>query len=173
MNQLSLHPSLKHCAEFGGELLRGVRKSARPISTRLAMHTTLRANGVGSSFLLPRNATLIRQAIRTLSKRHCVLVYESSVNSNHIHLLTRSRTREGYRFFLRALSGIIAMRLSGAKKGSGLTQKFWAHRPWSRIVQWGWAFKIACDYVIRNQKESIGMIAYVPRRSLRKYPLTG
>ena len=170
MKQLTLHPGLRNSPEFGGDLLKGVRKLARPISTKLSMHTTMRASGVGSSFLLTKNARVIRQAIGTLSKRHGVRVYESSVNSNHLHLLTRSRTREGYRSFLRALSGIIAMRLSGAKKGAALIKKFWASRPWSRIVSWGRAFKIACEYVIRNQMESTGQIAYVPRGKPRFLP---
>ena len=173
MKQLSLHPSLKHCPEFGGDLLKGVRKSTRPISIKNSMHTTLRANEVGSSFLLPRNIRLIRQAISSLSNLYGVRVYESSINSNHLHLLTKTRTREGYRSFLRTLSGTLAMQLTGAKKGAKLIRKFWAHRPWSRIVQWWRAFKIALNYVIRNQMESTGQIAYVPRNRLRKFPPTG
>ena len=41
VNQLSLHPSLKHCDEFGGELLRGAKIG----SAYFNKTTTLRANG--------------------------------------------------------------------------------------------------------------------------------
>ena len=167
MRQMLLHPSLKEARSFGGELLKGHRKSARPVATRLAMHTTLRSeHAVGMlSFLMPNNARFIRALLKTFSCRFGICVYESSINSNHIHLLTRAKSREGYKSFLRVLSGAIAMKLTGARKGTALAKKFWAGRPWSRIVAWGRAFFVAKKYVIQNRFESCGIIAYIPRKN--------
>ncbi len=155
---------MKLQSQFGGELLIGKRKVARPISTKHAMHTTLRSE-THRSFLLPKNAAVIRNCLVLNAKKFGIQIYEYSINSNHIHLLTRARSRHGFKAFLKALSGMIAMKLSGSKKGRSLKSRFWALRPWSRIVVWGRAFINAKNYVIRNQLESTGIIRYTPRKS--------
>ena len=166
MKQMVLHPSLKLDLRYGGDLLLGKRKTARPISTKYAMHTTLRSDEAKGrlSFLLPKNSRLIRHLVATLPTQYGVRVYELSINGNHLHLLTRAMSRKGFKSFLRVLAGMIAMKLTGAKKGNGLLKRFWASRPWSRIVAgWGRAFTIVRSYVLQNQREAHGIIAYAPR----------
>ncbi len=160
-----LHSSLKQKSYFGGELLIGKRKTVRPVSTKYSMHTTMhssQARGV-YSFLLPKNTRVIRETIFMVANRFGIQVYDFSINSNHLHLLTRARTRHGYQAFLRVLSATIVMKLTGGRKGNELTKSFWDVRPWSRIVAWGKAFFTVKNYVIRNQLESLGRIAYQPR----------
>ncbi len=165
MHQMLLHPSLKEVRQFGGDLLKRKRKSARPIATKRAMHTTLRSEWAKGphSFLMAHNAAFIRAKFKALSNQFGICIYESSINSNHLHLLTRAKSREGYKSFLRTLSGAIAMKITGARKGAGLGKRFWLGRPWSRIIAWGKAFTIAKNYVIQNSLESLGIIAYMPR----------
>ncbi len=157
--------SLKKVREFGGDLINGKRKSARPIATKRPMHTTLRSEWAKGphSLLMAGNVAFIRARLKALSAQFGICIYEYSINSNHLHLLTRAKSREGYKSFLRALSGVIAMKITGAKKGARLVEKFWLGRPWSRIIDWGRAFFIAKKYVIRNHPESIGIISYTPR----------
>lgn len=64
---------------------------------------------------------------------------------------------------MRAISGIIAIKVTGANKTKELKQKFWDYRPWTRIVEWKKAYTIAKDYVIQNHLEAIGLIPYTPR----------
>ena len=165
MRQMVLHPSLSRVGAFGGELLLGKRKSARPVATRRPMHTTLRSeHAIGNrSFLMPHNSRVIRSLMKSLCSRFGIRVYEYSINSNHIHLLTLAKTRQGYKSFLRAFSGAVAMKMTGARKGTGLAKRFWAARPWSRIVAWGKAFLVARKYVMQNHFESIGVIPYTHR----------
>jgi len=170
MRQMVLDRSMKLETRYGGDLLRGKRKTARPISTKYAMHTTLRSDEAKGqlSLLLPKNARFIRHLVGSLATQYGVRVYELSVNSNHIHLLTRAMSREGFKSFLRVLAGMIAMKLTGAKKGNSLLKRFWASRPWSRIVSgWGRAFAIARNYVLQNQLEADGIIAYTLRNGLQ------
>ena len=69
---------------------------------------------------------------------------------------------------MRAISGIIALKVTGTNKLKSLKQKFWDYRPWSRIVDWKKAYSIAKDYVIQNHLEAIGYIAHKPR-NYQKY----
>jgi hypothetical protein len=64
---------------------------------------------------------------------------------------------------MRAISGIIALKVTGARKTKELKQKFWDYRPWSRVVQWRKAYSVVKDYVIQNHLEAIGAISYKPR----------
>ena len=128
------------------------------------MHTIFRAAPLSPSFCLPKNARIIGETLRELSERFHVGIREYSINSNHVHALTVAKTRHGYSSFLRAFSGIVAMKLTGAKKGSALMRDFWLTRPWSRIVSWGRDLTRVVVYIIRNRFESLGLIPYTARK---------
>lgn len=133
----------------GGKYARGRRKSARPIVTKRPMHLVMRAEAARGrwSFLRKENAQKIRTLVSAFGKRWQVRVYEAGNGGNHLHLLVRGQTRAGIRSFLRALSGAIAMAITGAKKGNPLSKRFWDKLVFTRIVEWGRAFEIAKDYV--------------------------
>jgi hypothetical protein len=52
-------------------------------------------------------------------------------------------------------------KIMGSQK---LTKKFWDYRPFSRVVEWSKAYRIAKDYVLLNQLEGLGIIPYQPNR---------
>jgi REP element-mobilizing transposase RayT len=115
-----------------------------------------------------------------LAKQYGIKIYKFANVGNHIHLLIKLSNRFTFAPFMRALAGIIAMKVTGARKLATLRNirspkdddsvaKFWDFRPWSRIVEWGKAFKHAKSYVIQNEKEASGEILYKPRT--RKSPV--
>ena len=116
------------------------------------------------SFLQKQNAVFIRTLLPRLAKRFQVTLYEMSTNSNHIHLLLRGKTREGIQKFLMVANGQIAQKVTGARKGNPLGQRFFDKIPFSRIVEWGKAFNIVRRYVIQNVWEAAGIIRYQPRK---------
>lgn len=152
--QMVLAPTLKSRLSHGGEIRRGKRKLARPVATKRPMHLVLKATAArgGWSFLTRKNSAIVRDLISRHSERWQVRVYEQANSGNHLHLLVRARTREGFRGFLRALPGAIAMAVTGARKGSPLGKRFWDLLAFSRVVEWGGAYSIALRYVVGNRE---------------------
>lgn len=134
----------------GGEHSIGKRKGARPLVTKRPMHLVLRAEAAkGSWFLLRQaNARLVKEKIAYFSKRWDVRIYEWANGGTHLHLLVKGRTREGLKNFMRALSGSLAMAVTGAKKGSALGKRFWDLLLFTRVVEWGRAFRAARAYIV-------------------------
>ncbi|MEK6556309.1 MAG: transposase, partial [Bdellovibrionota bacterium] len=135
----------------------GRRKSARPLSGKNPLHLVLRADTkISGSFL--KHRTLIDRYLKHFIQKLDGRIYKKALVSNHIHLVVLFRTRASYTNFIRAFCGTIA-RILKVK---------WLKRPWSRILAWGRAFKIAVDYTIQNHREAIGEIPYQPRRKASK-----
>lgn len=149
--QLSLF-HLKQQLVFGGELLKGKRKSIRPLSTKHAIHLVLRCDRA----ILKRHEREIAQIWKKFKRRFGVRNYESSVNSNHIHAVIRIHSRATYNQFIQAFCGTVARQI-GIK---------WIYRPFTRILSgWGKAFQHAKSYVQMNWLETWGLVAYQPRMS--------
>ncbi len=166
--QLSLFPEMKFPLAHGGELSKGKRKTARPFDPKRSMHVVLRMSSAAMAGKAKPSLLLyggyIRSLLRAFSQRLGVRIYEQAIISNHLHLVTHTRDRVGFGQFLMALSGRIAQRVTGAKKGTPLKEKFWATIPWSRIVEWGRALITATKYTRQNVLESTGIISYTPRK---------
>jgi len=154
----------------GGEAWPGKRKAERPITTKRAMHLVLRSSHAKQewSFLHPKHAAFVREVIVRLAKRFGVIVYNVANAGNHIHMLARPRSRDALRGFLAALSGRLAQRITGARRGNPLGYRFFDFIPFSRIVQWGRDFHHALDYITQNTREALGIVPFKQRK--RKPP---
>lgn len=151
----------------------GSRKRIRPFHRKQALHVTLRSSQAKGtwSFLKHDNYFLILDLLESLKRNFEITIEKQSINSNHLHLLLRAKTKEDLSGFLRALSGLIVRRITGAEKGNkldlerqtGKQRKFWDHRPFSRIVVFGQDFANVVKYIAMNINESIG------DRSLGRY----
>ena len=150
--------------EHGGTKSLGRRKEARPIATRRAMHVTMRATLArgAMSFLLPHHARRIESLCRQLGNRFGVKIYELGNSGNHLHLLLKARTREGFKNFLRSFTGKVALTVTGARKGKPFG-RFFDALTHSRIVEWGRAYFHAKRYVVINRLEGLGLIPHQAR----------
>jgi REP element-mobilizing transposase RayT len=158
--------------EFGGALIRGNPREQRPVSTRRPMHLVLRSSQARGerSFLRPGRARLIERLVRKQAREKGVRIYRFANSGNHLHLLVLPRSRQAYHGFVRAISGLIARLALGAERGRPRQTrgvKFWDARPYTRIVEWGRAFHVACRYVRLNQLEASGFWPYRPRGQAR------
>jgi len=117
---------------------------------------------------LKKNKAIISALLFEISERFRVRIYNNSLNSNHIHLLVKAKTQKDLHDFLRVLAGQIAQRITGAVRGKKNRFSFWLKPAWKRIVHWGRDFLHLNRYIYQNQLESLGLIAYQPRK--RKPP---
>lgn len=148
----------------GGEHTRGKRKTVRPIDPKQALHVVLRSSQARGelSMLRPRHCGPIHDFTQALAGRWGVRLYRYANVGNHIHLLIKVPSRAVWKRFLRELAGGIAIIVTGAKKGSGLTRNssgrgFWDHLAFTRIVKFGRDYENLGRYLIKNLFEAAGV----------------
>ena len=151
--------------DFGGALIKGNPREARPVSTKRPMHLVMRSTLARGerSFLRPARAKQIKDLVQRTSQRHGVKVYRFANSGNHLHLVIKPVSKRAFQTYIRAISGLIARITLGAEKGKAKGLKFWDARPFTRIVEWGQDYQNVCNYVLQNTVEAIGFIAYQPR----------
>lgn len=143
---------------FGGSLLRGKRKSRRPLCSKRAQHLVLKANDLqkrfpGVSFVRAR--AMVTKILKYQAEKHHVQVHALSVNWNHCHLAIKFQRREDYIRFIRAVTGHLTVSLSHffKKPLKGLFDL----RPYTRVVEWGRSYKNLLRYIQINIFESEGV----------------
>ena len=163
--QLTLNREMIRQTESGGSFSKGTRKERRVFSSKQAMHIVLRSEKASGnlSFMAGQNQKAVRASLLCLAARWGITLYDHAINSNHVHLLLRARSKADLSGFLRTVSSRIAMRLTGAKKGAALANRFWSDRIYSKLVSWGREFERVRKYIEQNVLESLGQIPYTPR----------
>lgn len=152
-------PFQKKRDNFGGDL-RKTRASRqyRPISTKNTMHLMLKSqNAKGSwSFLTPSNKRIVSHLIRKHADRNGVQIQSFANVGNHLHIMLKVRSVILYKRFVRALSGSIALKITGANKTRKLNGKFWTQTPFTRFVHGLRDFLGLKDYFEINKIEAAG-----------------
>jgi REP element-mobilizing transposase RayT len=177
-------------SSYGGILLktRAGRRRGRPLSTKETMHLVLRSSKAKGdwSFRRSRNAAQINRIIDKFSFRYGVRVISMANVGNHLHLQIKLSNRFSYRPFIRAVTGAIAMAITGRNRwslegnsrqprastlGRSLApsrtaaqqligqERFWDYRPFTRLVESFKALLNLRDYMRINQLEG----AWYPR----------
>jgi REP element-mobilizing transposase RayT len=94
----------------------------------------------------------VRDALRVMAQRFGVRVYQFANAGTHLHLLVRARRRDAFQGFLRSFAGIVARRVTGARRGRPRGQ-FFSGLAWSRVVGWGRDYLGVRHYIFRNEIE--------------------
>jgi REP element-mobilizing transposase RayT len=174
--QLTLIPKFKD--SYGGEMMkkRKGRAHGRPISTQSSMHLVLRSTQARKekSFLEPSNAHKIKNFVNKFAAKNHVQILSLANVGNHLHLHIKLGTRRGYKPFIRALTGAIAMAIGGNSRWSKakaqntegnasfsdasteIKEKFWDRRPFTRIVQGFRSRLTLSNYIEINRLEGQG-----------------
>ena len=176
--QPDLFPNLKKqmLAGFGGAKTATANPTqARPFAKNTPTHIVLRsekARGDRSFLLYDRE---IGDILRTEAKRAHATLMTMSNAGNHLHLLARFPSPKAQRAFLRSISGLIARLALKAKKGAAKLkdgERFWAGRPFSRIVGWARRPLAAVQrYVQLNAQELLYRGSREDRRRLTRASL--
>jgi len=152
---------------FGGDLLKKAKaRTARPLSTRKAMHLVLRSSQATGEwgFRTPRNREIVSHTLNKASAKTGVKIYRVANSGNHLHLIVKLTNRFTYARFIRAVTGTLALKITKASKSHRLQKRFWDRRPFTRILEWGRDFSRAVDYLLLNQLEAAGIFNYSPGR---------
>jgi len=154
--QLSLfdRPAQRELArtQHGGDVRRGQRKLDRPVSTRRPMHLVLASHRARGPWSLRKHDRAVREVLRRMARRFDVRIYDFANVGSHLHLVLRARRREGFQGFLRSFAGIVARRITGARRARP-SGPFFDGLAWSRVVTWGRDYWGLRHYVFRNQIE--------------------
>jgi REP element-mobilizing transposase RayT len=141
--------------EHGGDFRRHRRKLERPVSTRRSMHLTLHSIRARGAWSLLRHERTVGEALRACARRSGVRVYEFANVGSHLHLLVRARKRKDFQAFLRSFAGIVARKVTRARRGRPLRGgRFWSSLAWSRVVTWGRDWMTVRHYIFRNRIEA-------------------
>jgi REP element-mobilizing transposase RayT len=154
--------------EHGGAIRRHRRKLERPVSVRRPMHVVLTSHRARGAWSLRRHERAVRDALREMAGRFGIRVYDFANVGSHLHLLVRTRRRKSFQSFLRSFAGIVARRVTGAKRGRP-SGRFFTGLAWSRVVVWGRDYFGVRHYVFRNQIE--GAEGARIRRALEEGPI--
>jgi REP element-mobilizing transposase RayT len=131
------------------------------------MHVVLSSRRAEGPWSLRRHDRAVREALRGMARRFGVRVYDFANVGSHLHLLVRARHRDAFQSFLRSFAGIVARRVTGARRGARVG-RFFSGLAWSRVVAWGRDYIGVRHYIFRNQIE--GTEGPLVRRALETGP---
>jgi len=164
--QQALFKERKQSLEYGGSLLRGKRKTKRPIVLSKPLHLVMRSEVAIGKLSLKRFELLIKARLELYALRFHIKVYKLAINRNHLHLCIQGQDRQEVASFLKVFAGVIAKKIVIHSKFK--LEKFWTERVFSRVVQWGKDFKGVIKYIHQNELEADGTIPYTPRNRRKK-----
>ena len=174
--QLSFEaPSSFYQFNHGG-ILRKKRKGRkqRPLSTKESLHVVFKVDKKklrSKTLRSTKSYVLIQKIIKTYAKRFYVQLEQVSIQSDHCHLLVRTKRRSLFHYFFRVVAGQIAQIFEKEGLLVGVTDtpsaikdkcgtQLWMYRPFSRVVRGYRAYLIVRDYIQLNEKEALGQIVY-------------
>ena len=130
--------------QFGGSLLKGKRKTKRPLSFKKPMHLVLKAERRIAS---QARTFELKKLISGVSKNYGVKIYALGFGGNHIHFAIQVTSREQYTAFVRRLSAAIVKHFKIK----------WQYRPFTLIVTFGRQFQAIKSYLFKNTAEFFGV----------------
>ncbi len=144
---------------FGGPLLKGNARSARPFSRRspllLVMKSAPQARG---RYDLLRYQRHIQRVFSRLARRFRVDVMAfGQRDGRHIHFIVRAPSRKVLSDLLRAFAGLVARRVWCAERGRPAQnlRSLWIQRPYSQILNWSSEIKDWRRYIGRKSESNL------------------
>ena len=186
---------------FGGAKLKNSHaKKKRPFNRKLPLHVVMRSSQAKGSKSLLNFGREVEAVLFEEAAKHSIKLHAAANAGNHLHLLVQAHSRYHFSDFLRAISGRIAMIVTGARKGASLVDqikktsvtvqhpsetnasaRFWDQRPFTRLVSMGKDFMGVLRYIALNSTEVAGFTRERARRMfaeirerirLRQIPVT-
>ena len=167
----------KQKTEHGGSFAIKKRRAKRPLNPKNAHHLVLRSELARGERSLFKNKALAMRILVKYAKKFNIRIYGKCINTNHIHLHVKGRTKEDLQNFFRVFSGQVAQELllkyplqkhESPPSPGGTHPKnkrsFWSTLIYSKIISWGREYQNVQSYIIRNIRESLGLIPYTERR---------
>ncbi|MGZ3721665.1 MAG: hypothetical protein ACXVA9_01960, partial [Bdellovibrionales bacterium] len=80
------------------------------------------------------NKISVQKIIKDKAKKFGVSIADQANVGNHIHLKIRITSREGFQKFLKAITTLIARKVTGARKGKPFG-RFWQNLAFTRVLK--------------------------------------
>jgi hypothetical protein len=143
---------------FGGALMKGRRKTQRPLAFKRPLHIVLKSSKARGklAFMNPRNKGEIEHWLVEFAKVNGIRVYQIAVSRDHIQLLIRFPNRASYKCFIRSITGTLPRSVLGFEHPN---ESFWDHQPFSRIIEWGKDYRGVMVYLNKIRLEANGLIS--------------
>ena len=121
---------------FGGGKSTSHQKYERPLSTKKWIHLILKSERAKGkwSFLNIQNRSWIKQLVLKKGKQFGVTIGGYENVGNHMHFKVKVTNRHLFQSFLKSLTGMIARKVTGARKGRPIG-RFWLGLPFTRILK--------------------------------------
>jgi len=140
--------------EFGGILLYKKRKNERPLSFQNSTHLVLRLKD-GLPALFDPHDKKLRGHIYRLARKYHIRVYHLIFNHTHVHANLLLPDRKYYVQFIREMTAFLVTYFTSSLNIPGVVfRKIFSHRPYTRIVAWGRAYRVLKNYMKKNERES-------------------
>jgi REP element-mobilizing transposase RayT len=119
----------------GGVPTKPARKLERPLSRKDFIHLILKSEKAKGAlgFLKSENDIVVRDILREKAKKFGVVIADFANVGNHLHIKIRAQSRESFQKFLKAVTCLIARKITGAKRGKKFG-KFWQGLAFTRII---------------------------------------
>lgn len=168
MKQLKLLKRQK--SDHGGKLRnRRSGRGMRQISTNSTMHFVMRSTKAKGRWRFQSTRRIWIPLLKRFASKYGVTILSYADPGNHIHLHLKFSNRNVYKPFIRALTGSIAMAITGASRWNKIDFKFWDLRPFSRVVIGRRAFRSLVDYIHLNQLEALGYDRAAARVGIKNF----
>jgi REP element-mobilizing transposase RayT len=109
MRQLSLGFLNDYKKEFGGSLLIGKRKTARPLAVKNPIHLVLKTTKLKPFNHTNRN---LENIIKAHASKYKIKLYDFALNGSHIHMVLKLPTRAAYFAFIKTVTAALVSFLS-------------------------------------------------------------
>jgi hypothetical protein len=129
---------------FGGPLLKGHARRARPISRNFPLLLAFESTSRGGSSSLLHNERWILALVQRLARRFQIRIYSARISSlKDLQILVHVKKRSNLHGFLRSLGGLIPRKILEKKqmRGRNWQGSYWKQRPFSWLLHWDGLFR--------------------------------
>ena len=135
--QQSLLPKneMKHFKRYthGGVSLKKRRKVERPLLNNKITHVVLKSSKAKGRLSFYKNKRLVNRELRSKAKQFYIEILDFVNMGNHLHLKVRFKDKARFKQFLKSFSGVLARKITGAKKGNPFG-RFWDGLAYTRVL---------------------------------------
>ncbi len=150
---------------FGGPLLKGHARRARPVSKRFPLFLAFESTSRGGSSSLLHNERWILRLLMRLARRFQIRVYSARIaSSKDLQILLHCQKRSDLQGFLRSLGGLIPRKLieKRALRARIWRGSYWKQRPFSWLLPVDGLFQRLRAYLRKGHELKFGFAAGAP-----------
>ena len=144
----------KESSAFGGARKPG-RKGMRPLCNKRGVHLILKTRRN-----LFKESQTVLTTVSPMANKFGVKIYNLAIAFDHAHFLLKFPSRDAYRKFIRAITGLLAKKLGA---------KLFTQAPFTRLFTWQSEYWILKRYMEQNREETLGHRPYRERKRARGF----